>query len=645
MNIVRVIPIRRGLAAESLSYFSAADIAVGSVVTVPMRKRMTPAIVVENIDASHVRSEVRSAAFTLRGIGRDHAASHLFLAAFVETCAELAHYFVGTTGSVLAALVPTKILEQAAKLKESHVAAEPTSKKTNTPLPPFVLQADDADRFANYKSIVREEFARKHSVFICLPTIQDGLRAFEILSKGIEEYTVVANSGMTKKNLVTLWNTVVDEPHPLLIIATGAFLCLPRADLGTIIVERESAASYKQLARPFVDIRRAAEVLAKKRNIRLVLGDILLRAETLDRANRAEASELVPLKFRLISSAAARFIDMKKYKSLDRPEFRILSDELETLIKENREQNERLFIFVARRGLAPTTVCGDCGSTVLCSRCRAPIVLHHHESKRSGESQSTAGEPFFLCHRCGERRDAAERCTICHSWNLTTLGIGIDLVAETIQGLCPDVTLYKLDSMSVANRREARERVEHFYNSPGAVLLGTELAISYLNQPIENVAVATADALFSIPDFRIGEEIANLLLRLRSIAQKQFLIQSRSGAQPVFKAATSGNATDFHRDELAERERLGYPPSTTLIKISASGERAEVEKAMNTLVGQLHEYQPLVFPAFIEFARGRYHLHLLLTLPRNTWPVHKLHAELSALPPRFSVNVDPETLL
>ncbi len=643
MFIVRVIPIQRGLAAETLSYFSATNIAIGTVVKVPVRKHLSPAIVVESVAASHVKSEVRNATFTLRSIGHNPTARHLFLPAFVQTCAELAHYFVGTTGSVLANLVPTKILEHAAKLKESPAPLSPKEKNSNPPLPPFVLQADDADRFAHYKSIIREEFARKHSVFVCLPTIQDGLRAFEILSKGIEEYTIVANSSLTKKSLATIWNRIIDEPHPLLIIATGTFLCLPRADLGTIIVERESAGTYKQQSRPFIDLRRAAELLAKNLGIRLVLGDILLRAETLDRVNRREAQELVPLKFRLVSSAVARLVDMKKYKSLDRPEFRILSDELATLIQENRERNEQLFVFVARRGLAPTTVCGDCGATVLCSRCRAPIVLHRHDEKN--DSKTNINQPFFLCHRCGERRDAAERCTVCNSWNLTTLGIGIDLVTETIKALFPEATIFKLDSTSVANRREARERIAHFYTSPGAILVGTELAVAYLDQPLENVAVASADALFSIPDFRIGEEIANLLLRLRSIAQKQFLIQSRSGTQAVFKTATSGNATDFHREELAERERLNYPPTTTLIKISAEGDQNEVEAAMQTLQQQLHEYQPLIFPAFVEYAHGRYHMHLLLTLPRDTWPTAKLHAELSALPPRFAVNIDPESLL
>ncbi len=640
MFIVRVIPIRRGLQAETLTYFSAALLPPGTVIKVPLRKRLIAAIVLESVLAANIKSEVKTAAFALRSVGTskigEKAGGQLFLNPFMQTCAELAHYFVGTTGNVVAALVPAKILEQAATLKEP--ASMVVKKIADLPLPPLVLQADDSDRFAHYKSIIREEFARKRSVFVVLPTIQDGIRAFETLSKGIENNTLVANAAMTKKQLAEVWNRAVGEPHPLLIIATGAFLCLPRADLGTIIVEREAATGYKQQARPFVDIRRAAEILAKQLGIRLVLGDILLRAETLDRVNRDEAHELVPLKFRLLSSAAARLVDMKKYKILDRPEFRIISDELETLVRENREHNERLFLFCARRGLAPTTVCGDCGATVLCSRCRAPIVLH-----RSGGGDEA--EQFFLCHRCGERRSAAERCSICDSWNLTTLGIGITLVAEALTGLFPDLNVFQLDSDSIANRREARERVEHFYNSPGSVLLGTELAVAYLDKPVENVAVASADALFSIPDFRIGEEVTNLLLRLRSLAQKQFLIQSRSGAQPAFKAAQSGNAADFHRDELAERERLGYPPSTTLIKITAEGDRAEVEKEMFALARHLQNYKPIMFPAFVEFARGKFRMHLLLALPRGTWPGGKLHAELAALPPTLSVNIDPESLL
>ena len=80
-------------------------------------------------------------------------------------------------------------------------------------------------------------------------------------------------------------------------------------------------------------------------------------------------------------------------------EFKLFSDDLLDLISQNQLNDENLFIFVARRGLFPSTVCADCGSLVKCNSCGAPTVLH-----------KAVNENFFLCHRCGEHRSAMEKC-------------------------------------------------------------------------------------------------------------------------------------------------------------------------------------------------------------------------------------------
>ncbi len=197
-------------------------------------------------------------------------------------------------------------------------------------------------------------------------------------------------------------------------------------------------------------------------------------------------AEFAPLKFRSISTTETIIIDMKRYKTLETPEFRILSDELEDLVRENKQENRHLFIFAARRGLSPMTVCGDCGTTVT-YRCGAPIILH------AGKKN------FFLCHRCGDRRSAEERCKICGSWRLTTLGIGIELIAETLEHMFPDTKIFKMDKDSVRTHKQALEMAEAFYESPGSILLGTEMALGYLERPIENAAVAAIDSLFLNP--------------------------------------------------------------------------------------------------------------------------------------------------
>jgi len=632
MHIVHVIPIARGIGKETLTYFSAQEYPLGSMIKVPLRNRTIPALVMKHEPVSEVKTELRQQDFTVRKIGRSKMVP-LFSPHFIAAAEDAAKYYAGSTGAVLAEVTSKVILEQSEKIK-FQVFERTERQELELSQQPYAMQADEGERLAHYKSLIREQFARKRSVFFCLPTIQDTKKIFETLPKGIEKYTFVLNSSLTKKELLTAWNASLNDEHPVLIIATGAFLGIPRHDIGTIIIERESSSNYKAQGRPFVDIRRFAEFFAKRLKAKLIFGDHLLRTETLWRTKNGELGELSPLKFRSISTAEVSIVDMKKYKTLDTPEFRILSDELENLIKSNKEHSGNMFIYAARRGLSPMTICGDCGTTVLCSRCSAPIILHHDK-----------GENFFLCHRCGERRSAEERCKMCESWRLTTLGIGIELIENVIREMFPDLTLFRMDKDSVKTHKQATSIAARFYNAPGSVLLGTEMALLYLERPIENAAVAAIDSLFSIPDFRVNEKIMNTILKIRSITQKKFIVQTRTRDQHIFDHAVKGNLLDFYRQEIDERKKLNYPPFVTLIKITIKGTKQRVGDDIHLIESRFKEYEPLIFPAFIETVNKKVVMHALIRVKQHHWIIEPLAEKLRSLPPHIAVNIDPESLL
>ena len=58
MKLLHVIPISRGLNKENLSYFTASDVAIGSVVKVPLRKKLVSAIVVATEEVSDAKAEI-----------------------------------------------------------------------------------------------------------------------------------------------------------------------------------------------------------------------------------------------------------------------------------------------------------------------------------------------------------------------------------------------------------------------------------------------------------------------------------------------------------------------------------------------------------------------------------------------------------
>jgi primosomal protein N' (replication factor Y) len=315
--------------------------------------------------------------------------------------------------------------------------------------------------------------------------------------------------------------------------------------------------------------------------------------------------------------------------------FKVLSPELEALIDKTKEENERLFIWTARKGLSPSTICGDCGQTVVCTECKTPVVLFG----------VPGGQNFFRCNRCGETRDAAERCTNCNSWKLTTLGIGVEGVEEEIKKRFPDVTIFRMDKESVKSEKKAVEMVRKFEETPGSILLGTELALFYMKNPLENVAVASIDALFSVPDFRINEKIFYILLSLRSLAQKVFVIQTRNAQSKVLDYAIKGNLMDFYREEVADRKKFSYPPYSVFIKLSLEGKASVAEAYAKTIAELFTPWEPGIYRGNAPTRKGNVVMNILMRIPTKEWPHEEILQKIRSLPPNIAVRVDPDSLL
>jgi primosomal protein N' len=626
MKIISVIPLSRGISKETLTYFTAGEVSPGSIVKVPLRNKTVHALVVSIEDLAENKSDIKSMSFSIKKA--ESVVTPKFLSSqFIKAAEITAEYFAGTTGGILSMLVPKTVLDNAENLLPAQES--PITEKFNK----LVVQSDDAERFAHYKSIVREEFARKSSIFLCLPTVADVRRAKKELEKGIDDYTYVFHGQLKKKEVVELWNKLAKETHSVLIIATGNFFCVPRSDIGTIIVERECSRSYKSQTRPFVDIRTFAENFAKQIGARIVFGDTLLRTETIWRYKHDELMELSPLKFRSLSAAEQIVVDMRKAEDRE-SKFKLFSRELEALIKHTKENNERLFLFGSRRGLSPLTFCADCASVVECTRCKAPTTLH-----------SGTKERYFLCHRCGEKRGAEEKCKTCTSWRLKTMGIGIELMAEELKRLFPQISLFRIDSDSTKTHTKALSTAKKFLETPGSILLGTEMALMYIDETIENSAVVSIDSMFSMPDFRVNEKILYILLKIRAIAEKKVIFQTRNTGAHIFDFAVKGNLIDFYKEEIEERQLFDYPPFTVLIKISLTGTKERVEQEMENLTHVFSDFSLQTYPAFSAFVKGKYTMHALIKIGRDRWIEKNLLEKLRLLPPQFSISVDPESIL
>lgn len=588
---------------------------------------MVKGIVLSIRRAEEMKSELRNAAFALKKLERLKS-NRLFSKDFMETVEASSKYYATSLGETIRALIPEYLLKSVTELE---IPVQDARSEQADEIVQYAVQGSDEERYGTWKSLIRQEFAQKHSILFVLPTIEEAEATFEMLKKGVEKYAFVLHGSLTKNEIVETWNNIVKEEHSVVIVATYGFLSIPRHDIKTIVLERESNRAYKIPHRPFLDIRKVVKFLAEKKRVRLFVADEFLRIETLWRKNEGEVIEATPFKLRSLGTANQELVDVKDKKNEWQKTF--------DLIRTTREENSHMFIFCLRKGLSTIVICEDCGTVVTCNNCAAPVVLHNAKTVFKNGNQGPE-KRFFMCHRCGERRSAEEYCKNCQSWKLKALGIGIDMVEEKIREEFSDLPIFRLDG-----EKNVKSLMQKFRAKPGSVLIGTEAAISFIHDKVENSSIFSIDSLFSLPDFRIEEKIFYIITRIRALTSKNIILETRKPEERVFEYGLKGNISDFYRDTIEDRKKFNYPPFTILIKITIEGKKDKIVFDMKEAQEILAPYEVEVFPAFTETIKSNYVLHGLIRVQREKWVDENLLFKLRSLKPQIEVRIDPDSLL
>ncbi len=663
MKIVTVIPLKKGMFRDDLTYFTSKNIAVGNIVETPIRGKKALSLAVSVEEASILKAGLKGAAFNLKKITEDKGPS-VWREEFLNAVFRSAEYFASRKSSVAAALLPAIFRENydaLAKIGKSPENADKPDSSQNIRPEKMIFQAPFDDRISFYKNMVRSSFAEKKSVFICLPTERDIEIFSSFLSRGIEKFSFSMHGGAKPKKLLENYEKIVSSSHPLLIFGTAPYLSVPIPRLGAIVVEHENSTAYKTLARPYLDMRIFAEIFAGKAGAKFILGDSMLRFESIAKKEVTGWTEIRPLSFRtnfegdlVISQRGERKdgADTEENSSgaAAGAKFRILSDRSVRQIKESVEHGKNVFVFSLRKGLATFTVCRDCGESLSCDHCLSPVVLY---VSKSGNKR------MFVCNRCRSEKSPDTVCPNCGGWNLAPLGIGTDTVEEELRnifgGKKKRVKIFKLDRETVKTGKQAEKTAKEFEESKGAILVGTELALFYLNNSVPASIIASFDSLWSIPNFRMSEKIIQLLVSIMSKTEKTLIIETKNEDSPEMRAVRSDNLAEFVRNELDERMNLGYPPYRRFIKVSYAGDKRKTADARKILGDTFLGYQPEIFSGFVPKVKDKYMTNALIKLRPESWSLPELVPNatldqgllfrLLALPPDYTVNVDPEDLL
>lgn len=628
MFVIEVIPLRRGVSIESLSYYSTLSYEPGTLLAIPLRNQETAAVVLHSKPVSVAKTALKTATFSLRKLSAQADAIKL-PESLLATAKQLSLRIPSSIGAILYSMLPADIRDGERKYPKTHV-----QKNTEDAIP-TILTDTQANRFIAYRSRIRQTFAHRGSVMFIVPTSASVEQARKQLELGIENRVVTFSSTHTKKQLGASYEAFEDLRQAKLIIATPSFAFLERHDITTIIIEGASSSHYTLRNRPYLDMREALKVYAKETGRSILLGDAVPRTEDEIMRRDDVYTTYDEHTHRLELSGSITLATHKKLE--DGEEFSLCTSQLREILALNLEKHGHAFLHAARRGLAPAVTCYDCGYIFRCPDSGAPYSLLR---TFKGDEE----ERWFLSGTSGKRIRAADVCIHCGSWRLREQGIGIQQVYDEMQKLFPKVNIFLFDHTTATTHTKAKKIIDAFYEAKKGILIGTNMALPYISKPVTVSAIMSYEATRAVPTWRADETIFSLLVALREFTQKDVVIQMRTEPDELLQLATRGSIDQFYDGEIAIRQALLYPPYSVFILLSWLGTKEQTQSIETVVQKALSEYEVQYYsaPQSNSTKTLRYGL---LRLEKHKWPNLELIEILREFPPYIKIEINPDRIV
>ncbi|HFC10887.1 MAG TPA: hypothetical protein ENJ75_01690 [Candidatus Kaiserbacteria bacterium] len=600
MFVIDVIPFARFAPAGALSYRFKEYVRPGTIVSVPLRKKTVPGIVVACTSVRDAKESIKTAPFVLRSgaVTTTGALPKSYRIALTKTAT---HHLL-PMGVILREMIPEAFLTHGFPKKLFAGAGHSLSfcEKTYT------------SRIEEYKKIIS---SAKGTVLIVVPTAVEIDRFADTFPSAI-----VVTGALTQKKRLASLKKIKDAD---IIITTPKYSFIPIPHLAHIIIERESANSYLTVARSPIDTRIAINALAHERSIQTTIGDYPLRMEIRPKPNSA---------LKNISASPIKIFDVRK--KITQAPFKALPAQILSTIKSTYEQHGRSAILAVRRGYASTVICRDCGTSVRTTDGR-PLSLI-----------TVAGKRVFRSSNGDTVIDAKALCDKCGSWNLIPIGVGVERIAETIRNNFPNAPLVLFDTNTIRTPRDARGASTRF-DIPGTIIVGTEALIPWLNpsDPISLAVVASADSLLALPFWRARERLARLSFSLTERAEKVAVVTRRPD-DAIF--TTLGNPLDnaFFEEEDSMRKQLNYPPYGHIVTIRIESSITKIEKDTALVQSILKPKTGIEIPDKFATQNKVVRTIVYKYIDIQNWSneAQELSQKIYRLPPNITVRVDPESL-
>eukprot|EP01030_Chromulinospumella_sphaerica_P008077 gene8077-7907_t len=378
-----------------------------------------------------------------------------------------------------------------------------------------------------YLHTVEERLKRGEQVLVLLPEINLTPAAQALYKERLAPHRVVVmHSNLAELTRTKAWFEAATGAADV-IIATRLGVLTPLPRLGMIVVDEEHDPSYKQQDGMRYHARDLALMLAKQREVPIVLGSATPALESWLKADLG-AYKRLSLKNRAVLGASLPKVEL--INTANFPAKEGLSEPAMQALVQNFEAGKQSIVFLNRRGYAPQMVCNACG------------------------------------------------------WDLTGFGRGTQRIEETLAGLLPTANILRIDADSTRNKGQMEALLQQAHSGEADVLVGTQMIAK--GHDFANVTLVLAlnvDASLYSHAYRAPERLFAQLMQVagragRRAGDARMVVQTRYPQHPLFDALKAHDYESFASHEMQARKDARMPPFSHQATI-----RADHKKLANCL--------------------------------------------------------------
>ncbi len=377
------------------------------------------------------------------------------------------------------------------------------------------------------------------------------------------EHVAVVHSRLTASQRRRAWRRIHSGAISL-VIGSRSALFVPMQNLDLVILDEEHEWTYKNEQTPRYHARETAEALCRFSGAKLLLGSATPSLESWARAKSGRYN-LTRLDKRYSGQPfpTVKVIDLA---SITFGSLYPFSPTLLDAIKKRLEASEQSILFLNRRGTASALLCLDCRRRVVSPDSQLPFTVH----------RSSDGSPYLMDHTTGTVVDTPTNCPACGSARLHTVGAGTQKIESILERQFPEARILRADRDTLTSPEKMRLLLKKMRERDADILLGTQSVVKGLDLPgVTLAAVLLADIGLSLPHFRAGERIFQLLTQLTGRSGRaqpgEVIIQTFRPDAPEVQFAAEHKTEEYLEQELKLRLYGKYPPGAKMVRLLVRG--------------------------------------------------------------------------